>query len=333
MLQSAVSSTPTPMPDRVRADMFLHLSVMERSGLSPDTAFSLLKLPARFQQRVGILRRMLSKGADIPGAGYTSGLFSEIETNILRAACHAGSPELTYKRLATRYDHKARQASLVRSRMMLPLAVLFIALAVQPLPALVAGTITGAGYALSVLRPFVVLGGAFFVYQFIAKRITVMTDRPSPIQIALSRLLTHMPLFGTMVVRKNVRDFYENLALMLEAGMSMLDALPKACDTVNICVIRADFKRLLAVMERGSPFADAVATLQYQGKYPVHSFAQSGEGSGTLPEMLLRFADGESEAVAQFQVQLAEWLPRLFYGIVAMWMAVQILNSQIMAPI
>ena len=309
--------------------MFLHLSVMERSGLPPDKAFSLLQLPARLQDRVNAFRRMMNKGTDIPTAGQKSGLFSDLETNIIRAAFNAGSPEITYKRLATRYEHKARQASLVRSRMTMPLVVLLIALAVQPLPALLGGTITGAGYLLSILRPFVVLGGCVFVYRFIAKRITAMTEHPSPIQITLSKLLTRLPLFGPIVVRKNVRDFYENLALMLEAGIPMFDALPKAVDTVNICVIRDDFKRIQTSMEHGAPFADAVANLHFQGRYSVQSFAQTGEGSGSLPEMLLRFADGESEAVARFQTQLADWLPRLFYGIVAAWMAYQILNSHV----
>jgi general secretion pathway protein F len=318
-----------PIPDQVRAAMFLHLSVMERSGLPPDKAFSLLQLPARLQDRVNAFRRMMNKGTDIPTAGQKSGLFSDLETNIIRAAFNAGSPEITYKRLATRYEHKARQASLVRSRMTMPMVVLLIALAVQPLPALVAGSITGAGYLLSILRPFVVLGGCVFIYRFISKRITVMTEHPSPIQVSLSKLLTQLPLFGPVVVRKNVRDFYENLALMLEAGIPMFDALPKAVDTVNICVIRDDFKRVQTSMEQGAPFAEAVASLHYQGRYSVQTFAQTGEGSGSLPAMLLRFADGESEAVAQFQVQLADWLPRLFYGIVALWMAYQIINSHV----
>ncbi len=312
--------------------MFLHLSVMERSGLPPDKAFALLNLPTRLQERVVALRRMLGKGVDIPSAGFKSGLFSDLETNIIRAAFSAGSPEITYKRLATRYEHKARQASLVKSRMAMPLLVLLIALALQPLPGLVSGSIGAGGYLLSILRPFVVLGGCVWLYRFIAKRLSAMTDQPSAIQINLSKLLIRVPLFGTLVQRKNVRDFYENLALMLEAGIPMFDALPKAVKTVNLCIIRADFSRVLPLMQQGQPFAQAVANLHYQGRYPVHSFAQTGESSGSLPEMLLRFADGESEAVARFQVQLAEWLPRLFYGAVAMWMAYQILTGSAFNP-
>jgi general secretion pathway protein F len=319
----------TPLPDQVRADLFLHLAVMERSGLPPDKAYALLNLPDEFKGRVSVFRRQLAKGMDIAAAGLKSGLFSDLETHILRAACHAGSPEPSYRRLAERYAHRARQASLVRSRMTMPLLVLLMALAVQPLPALVSGAITASGYLLSILRPFVVMGGLVLIYRFVAQRLSVLTDRPTPVQQSLSTVLTRVPVFGVMVVRKNVRDFYENLALMLEAGIPMFDALPIAVNTVTLCTIRAEFARIRPLMEQGSTLSDAVANLQFQGKYPAHSFIVTGEGSGSLPDMLRRFADGESEAVTQFQVQLADWLPRLFYGLVAGWMAYQILNQHI----
>ena len=316
-----------PLPLQVRADLFLQLSVMERSGLPPDKAFALLNLPVNLKDRVSVFRRLLAKGSDISSAGLKSGLFSDLETHILRAACSAGSPERTYHRLATRYAHQARQAALVRSRMTMPLVVLLIALAVQPLPALVAGSITASGYLLSIMRPFVALGGCVLLYRFVAQRLSVLTDHPSPVQVSLSSMLTRLPLFGVMVVRKNVRDFYENLALMLEAGMPMFDALPIAVNTVTLCTIRNDFARIQPMMERGSTLSGAIATLQFQGRYPAHSFVVTGEGSGSLPEMMLRFADGESEAVTRYQTQLADWLPRLFYAMVAGWMAYQILNQ------
>jgi len=321
--------TLSPLPDQVRADMFLHLSVMERAGLPSEQAFKLLNLPPALTPRVGVLRRLLGKGADIPSAGFKAGLFSELETQLIRAACSAGSPEITYKRLANRYAHKARQASLVRSRMTMPLLTLLIALAVQPLPELVAGTITATGYVLSIVRPLLVLGLCVFLYRYLARRLTTRTDRPDAVQSRLSALLTRAPLFGAMVVRMNVRDFYENLALMLEAGIPMLDSLPMAVNTVGLCNVRAEFAHILPRMENGATLSAALAGLRFQGRYPVDSFVITGEGSGALPEMLLRFADGESEAVTQYQIQLADWLPRLFYAAVAAWMAYQILNSHI----
>lgn len=219
------SSVFSLLPDQVRADMFAHLAAMEKAGIDPEKAFSLLNLPHKLQARVLTLQAMLSKGMDVPTAGLKSGLFSELEVGILRAAFGAGSPEISYKRLATRYAHQARQTSLMKSRMMMPLLVLFIALLVQPLPALVTGSVSASGYVLAVLRPVVLLFGLVFLYRFVAVRLMRVTKKPTSIQVRLSVLLTHIPLFGPMLVRRNVRDFYENLALMLEAGMPMLDAL------------------------------------------------------------------------------------------------------------
>jgi general secretion pathway protein F len=109
----------------------------------------------------------------------------------------------------------------------------------------------------------------------------------------------------------------------------MFDALPRAVATVSSCTVRDDFARLQPMMEQGASLAEAVAKLHFQGKFPARSFVTTGEGSGSLPEMLLRFADLESEAVANFQVRLADWLPRLFYFGVAGWMAYQILNQHV----
>lgn len=319
----------TPLSDRIRADMFTHLSAMEKAGISPEQSFSLLRLPDQVQPCVTTMQKMLSKGMDVPTAGLASGLFTALETTILRTAFNAGSPEISYQRLATRYNHLARQSSLITSRMMMPLFILFIALLVQPLPALMTGAISVGNYLLFVLRPFIVLAALVYLYRFISSRLRKITPDPTSIQISLSVLLTHIPLFGTMLVRRNVRDFYENLALMLEAGIPLFDALPKAVDTVSLCVIRADFCRLLPQLKQGMTLAQAVASLHYQSKYPVQSFVQTGEGSGNLPEMLLRFADAESEAVAQFQSEVALWSPRLFYGVIVAWMAYQLLHQRI----
>jgi hypothetical protein len=46
-----------------------------------------------------------------------------------------------------------------------------------------------------------------------------------------------------------------------------------------------------------------------------------GESSGTLSQMLLRFAQAESDAISRFQRQLAEWLPRVIHSLLALWMA------------
>ena len=43
----------------------------------------------------------------------------------------------------------------------------------------------------------------------------------------------------------------------------------------------------------------------------------NGEASGALPEMLFRFADLETASIDHFHEQVAQWLPRIIYAMVA----------------
>ena len=59
----------------------------------------------------------------------------------------------------------------------------------------------------------------------------------------------------------------------------------------------------------------------------VIQFTQTGEASGTLPEMLMRHARLETDAINGYLEQLAMWAPRVVYGIVVLWMAYGLLTG------
>ncbi len=103
--------------------------------------------------------------------------------------------------------------------------------------------------------------------------------------------------------------------------MSMLDALPAALDTVEDGDIRRDLAKIRPRIEKGASFADALHDIDYIKDERVIQFAQTGEASGTLPEMLMRHSKMETESINGFLEQLVMWAPRVVYGIVVLWMA------------
>jgi general secretion pathway protein F len=56
------------------------------------------------------------------------------------------------------------------------------------------------------------------------------------------------------------------------------------------------------------------------------------EQSGTLSETLLRYAAQENAQLADSWRQLADWLPRLFYAVIAIWIAMQLLSGPGIMP-
>lgn len=319
-----------PLPYRVRADLFHSLSTMERAGLPPDNAFILVEHPRIGKERLRAFRRLLSRRIDPATCGMKSGLFTLFESELVRAALETGSPQATYARLASAYAGKASRLARMRTRMVLPVAVLALALFVQPLPLLASGAISGGAYLWRAIGPLLTLA----LLAGLALRVPLwfLSGALAPQRQLAERLLLRLPVFGRLHARRNARDFYENLAMLLQAGLPMLEALPVAKATVANSLLRAEFATILPAMRKGATLAEASAHLPLADTAILCSLIHTGEQSGTLPQILLRYTSAESAALDAFQQQIADWGPRLFYAMVCGWMASQLLSSPALLP-
>lgn len=315
-----------PLPYRVRAELFTQLAQMEIAGLPADKAFALLEVAAPAAARMNEMKKLIARRFDPATAGERSGLFTRLEARLIRAALNAGSPAGMYRRLADIYTLRATQLATMRSRMMLPVLVLLLALFIQPLPLFIAGSIGVGGYLLQIVRPILVLAALFYGARWWWQRLLEQSAEST-----LETILLRVPVLGPLTVRINVRDFFESLALMLDAGISMLDALPAALDTLQVGAMRREFAKIAANIESGSALAGAISPLRYLGPGNhgdrLIDFVTTGEASGTLPEMLLRHTALETDSINAYVAQLAEWAPRIFYGLIMLWMAYGLLTG------
>lgn len=319
-----------PLPAPLRAQLYQHLAAMEKAGLPPDRAYALLDLGRAGRERVAAFRKLAARRNEPAGAGLASGLFTMFEARLLRAAFAAGSPLATYQRLADFHATRAQQLATLRSRMALPVAVLALALFVRPLPSLASGALSGGGYLWRVLAPLLVLGGAGLLAMRIGEWFA--SGGESSARDGLGRILLALPVVGRMHLRRNMRDFVDSLALLLEAGLPLFDAMPVALDTVGNRIVRADLEAMLPRLTSGATLAQAIKTLRLADTGQLHALVLTGEASGTLPEMLRRHAASESDTINRFQMELMAWLPRVFYALVAMWMAAGILGGSPTVP-
>jgi general secretion pathway protein F len=311
-------ATQPTLSFRIRAELFSQLAQMEIAGLPAEKAFAILNLPKLAQPRL-LAARQLLKRTDPATAGERSGLFTKLEAKLVRASLMAGSPARIYKRLGEVYTQRAMQFSKLKSRLALPAFMFIASLLISPLPGLVTGGYGFATYAWMVLKPLLVIAILFYAGRWLFALPNAATT------------LLKLPMIGKMIVQRNCRDFFESLALMLEAGVAMLDALPLALDTIQAKPIKQDFARILPNVSAGATFSQAVAQTHYpankQSRERAISFISAGESSGTLPEMLFRHVDFESDAINNQAEQLATWLPRIIYAFVALWIMISILSG------
>ena len=310
----------------MRAELYTQLAQMEIAGLPFDKAFALVEVAAPAKARLDAARKLTARGIGPSKAGEQSGLFTKVEARLIHAALSAGSPAAVYRRLADFYTQRALQLARMKSRMLMPVFVLLLALFIQPLPALIGGSIGAGAYLLQIVRPVILLAALFYGGRWLWNRMLHASAR-SPQETPLLRV----PLLGPLTVRRNLQDFFESLALMLEAGISLLDALPAALDTLEVGAIRREFGQIAPRIQKGAALAGALSGLAYLTRATngdrLIEFARSGEASGTLPEMLMRHTSMESESINDFYQQLAEWAPRIFYGLIMLWMAYGLLTG------
>lgn len=312
-----------PLSYRIRADMFIQLFRLEAAGLPYDRAVASLRLPAPAARRLVAMQALAARGIDAAKAGERSGLLTVFEARLVRAALNAGSPARTYQRLSEYYGQRARQWAAMKSRLTLPAFVLVLALMIPPVPALVSGALTLGGYVWQATWPLISIAVIVGIVRWLGNQ-----DRGSKGK----SFYQLVPLYGRIFVRTNLRDFFESLALMLEAGVPMLEALTPAIETVSDADIRRELVRLRQRVERRETFAAALGGVSYLRESPVLALAHTGEESGTLPEMLMRYSTMETEAIANYYEQLATWVPRILYMLVAIKIAIGILASGAVAP-
>lgn len=304
-------SSPTPMKFDVRAALFGQLAAMEDAGLPFEKVLDIVHLPARESARLKAARKLIRLGLGIAEAGLKSGLFTPLEASLVRVATSSGSPARTYRLIADQCARRAGRIHAIKKRLLMPAVMIAIAVIAGPIPGLIIGSLTLTGYLVKHLLPWILFGGAVYLLLELLRR--QQTSGHSVWRIWLDGALPFVPLFGPMEVRRSLRDFFDSLALLLEAGLPILDALPMAVDTLRNQALRSQLSQIKPRIEAGASFWGAITGLSLFGRTQSYGLIRTGEVSGALPRTLLRYAEAETAAIDRFDDLVAEWLPRLAY--------------------
>jgi type II secretory pathway component PulF len=218
----------------------------------------------------------------------------------------------------------------MKSRTTLPAIMIAISIILGPVPNLVTGDLTLSSYLAKHLLPWI--GAGVIAYLLLESLRRRQPGTPSSWRVRLDGVLQFVPMFGPMEVRRNLRDFFDSMALLLEGGVPILEALPIALDTVRNRALKSQLAQIKPRIEAGSSFGNAIAGLQLSGCRQAYGLIRTGEASGTLPRMLLRYAEAETAAIDRFDDLVAEWIPRLAYTSAALLIGYAMIHSGAFMP-
>lgn len=255
-------------------------------------------------------------------------LLSAAEQSLLAAGWKGGRVEQVLAGMAARRELWARTRRRMRSRLLLPLAVLLIASLVAPLPRYFAGG-GAAGYLFSALAPlavaFLLWRAGVFLLQARARRREARVIEGLP----ADRLLLELPVVGEIERQMNLAEFAGLLGLLSGAGVPLNAALEACARAAPSSVYARGLMRCAGSIGQGRPLSSALLD-ESLWPAPFVSAVVVGEKSGALEATLLRLGNEAREEHGRAVEKLGEWAPKVVYALVALFVIWQIFQLFLM---
>jgi len=314
-----------------QADLYLQLSRLEEAGFPALQAIELLlKTNQKLKKQILQFQRFVKLGHTIADSGYRAGVFSPFDKNLLQAAEASGNMGTIYKQLAKHYEQKVKRAKKIKSKCYLPFIILTIALFVQPLPAFILNEINLLDYAsLSFGRLIKVVLLVYITFK-LPFWLTHGKGQFLGLKNLVYLLQLKLPLVSTWIIKRQLNVFFRHLGLLLAAGLPMIDALPKAVNTMTNPGLRAQFNSVILTIQKGEALADALVNVPVLD-YQTIQIVMAAEKSGKLAKTILHQVKIEQEEIDLKEDLLTEWIPRIFNLLVSLWVAASIITGNSIA--
>jgi general secretion pathway protein F len=246
----------------------------------------------------------------LPQTLERQGLAGRSDLALLRAAHETGNLDRVCQLLAARYSRAAERWRRLKGKLLLPAAVLVIAILVLPVPSLAGGSLSAGGYIVQVISMLGLLAVLAWTVSSLVRR---WRAEGSPgWLIRAARLL---PGVGPMSRLHQRAEACERFSLALASGMPAVEALAALEGDEANPVYRSALATAHAALLGGIGVAgalDGAGLLDSSG----HALVSTGEAAGRLEDALDRVARQLNQRLDDAYDLLAQWIPVAFYLLV-----------------
>ena len=237
--------------------------------------------------------------------------FDKLYLNMIRAGEASGAMEVILDRLANFMESAARIAGKVKSALIYPCVILFIAIAAlvglmvfivpnfskifddllegEPLPGITRFLINTSDTMMNQWY-FYIIGIVAIIIFF---KVLVMIPQG---KFAMDYCKYNMPLFGPIISKTAISRFSRTLGTLMSSGVPVLSALQIVKDTSGNEVVSKGVQTVYEAVKEGEGIASPLGKTKIFPEMVI-SMVEVGEETGKLPEMLDKIADTYEEEV------------------------------------
>jgi len=306
-----------------KARLYHDLGTLLKSGFHLDRAIDLMlgQNPSAGRRAwLEGLREGLAGGSSVSEAlqKKPSGS-SRLEVGLLAAGERGGRLDEACAHLAEYFELRQQSVSKALGALVYPVIVVHFAMVVPDFSKVVTGGL-GAGFAGIPLRLAV-------LWSLIAAVVAaaVMWSRAATRSVQADRMLGRVPLAGAVRRHWGLARFSQVMHISLLAALKVSEALRLAGGASQSAVLDEGARSAALKIEAGGNFSDS---LREAGGFPFQfgNSMEMAEKSGTLDQELGRWALAEAQLAARAQERAAEWMPRIFYVLVVIYVAWRIIG-------
>ncbi len=308
-----------------KARLFHELGQLVRAGAPFPKAVEKLARHCSGRARSSLLavKRALDGGLTVSESLRAGApLVGSLEACVFAASDRAGRLEAGLDQASQYHGAIAAARSQMKSRLAYPVFIIHFAMLVLPVPALFA---EGGGLTPYLKAAGFAIGGLWlgvFILAALIRTLLSLAERSA----ATDRFLRKLPPFGTLRRDFSLARFCSAYHMQLGSGVNVLASIETSGAASGSALLRDATLAAMPAIRSGGQVSEA---LHKTGVFPMdflRAFAV-GEETGRLDHELERIANEHRSAGLRRLDLLAEWIPRLIYIGIVLYIGWSILAS------
>ncbi len=247
-------------------------------------------------------------------------VFTPIDVMMIEAADTSGNLPGSFKMLSDWHEFCNHFKSIVLSGLMLPILLIAIVAFVGPLPAFFLGSSGFAGYISEVIAIFAL----FYLPAGIIFAVFYHSRNNDSLRRSLDTLVLKIPLLGKALRQLAISRYCRAFSMLFKAGVPITQCAQKATGATGNTVISDLFKGGAESARSGNMVSDG-----FSRQLPTEFLElwQVAEQTGELDRIIQKLADTSGDSAEFLFTQIAQWLPRLVYGMVCIVIIIKIFEN------
>jgi type II secretory pathway component PulF len=309
-----------------KARLYHDFGTLLRSGFHLDRAVDMLLGQNPSSERRSWLlglRQGLAEKLTVSGslAKHGAGHVSDLELGLIEAGERGGRLEESCDHLAEYFELRQKSISKAIGALIYPLILAHLGALVPDLSRALGGEgLAGAfgGAPWRILGLWIILGVLFLI--------AITWLKIARTSESADRLMGAIPLVDATRRHWALARFAQVMRTGLMASLRISEVLELAGAASQSAVLRASASRASVQVRQGNTLT---ASMRIAGGFPSQfvNAVEMAEHAGTLDIEMSRWMKAEMEMAARTQDRLAEWMPRLIYVVVVLWIAYRIITA------